>query len=334
MNYSCCYVLTDNKELRYFNQMMISITSLRYTGYTGSVFVVTDNETILLISQRQSELEELSAEIVVVEVEKGFTVKEKSRYIKTCLRKHIHGDALFVDTDTIFVSCLPERISNDEIAIAYDFNGLNDNASYLSHKEMFDQCGLDYQEYDHVFLNSGVIWMRDTDAVHSAFEKWHLLWIEVLRISGIPNDQVSLNYLWKHNEIIVNRLDDWFNVQIAQNYFSLPILQKSVILHYFNNARNPNAVFLLNDPKMDGMDYRNETIQQIIHDPVSAFSECIWMKKDDVTDEYLKSKAFHFWFFMFRKHKKLFSIFEGFCKLLLKIRSIILPKNIITKARR
>ena len=327
MNYSCSYVLTDNKELHYFNQMMISLSSLRHVGFTGDIYVVTDNETALLLKPRQCELKELSAEIVVVEVEKGFTEKEKSRYLKTSLRKHIRGDTLFVDTDTIFVSCLPDWISDDDIAIALDFNGLDEDTSYRDHKKMFDHCGLDYLEDDHIFLNSGVIWMRDTDAVHSAFEKWHFLWNEVWRRSGIPNDQVSLNYLWKHNEIIVNRLDDRFNVQIAQCFFSPSIFQKSVILHYYNIVRNTSAVFILNDPKMDGIDYRNESIQQIIRDPVSAFSDCIWMKKDGITDEYLKSRSFLFGIYMFRKHKKLFLIFEGFCKLLLKIRSIISPKT-------
>lgn len=318
MNYSCCYVLTDNKDLHYFNQMMISLSSLRYTGFPGTVYVVTDNETACLINPRRNELNDLSAEIVVVGIEESYTNTEKSRFLKSSLRKYIQGNVLYVDTDTVFASCPPEWISDDDIAMAYNLNGLNDNRSYQWHKVYFDQCGLDCRE-DDIFFNSGVIWMRDTEAAHGLFDKWHSFWKELLRKSGIPNDQVSLNYLWNHNEITVSRLDDQFNVQIGRQHFSPLTLSNAILIHYFGGSES-EPIFSLRDLSIQMLDYRDERIQQIIQDPLSAFSDCRWMKKDGLTDEYLKTESFRIWFYIFRKHRRLFSIFEGFCKVLLKIR--------------
>lgn len=319
MSYSCCYVLVDNTKLLFFNQMMISLSSLRYTGFTGNVYIVTDNETANLLKSRCGELNELYAEIVAIDIEEGYTEKEKSRYLKTSLRKYIQGDVLFVDTDTIFASCLPDWISDDDIAMAIDRNGLDDDYPYRWHTYLFKKCGMDLQVNDRKFLNSGVIWMRDTGAVHSIFEKWHKLWKEK-RILGIPYDQASLNYLWKHEDITINILDNRFNVQIGQRNFSPSLLCKALILHYYNIKQN-DRVFLLNDPDVWKLDYRDERIQQIIHDPASAFSDCIWMKKDGLSGEYCNTKSFHLGLEMYKKHKRMFSLCEGFCRLIKKIRN-------------
>jgi len=322
MSYSCCYVLTDNKDLKYFNQMMISLSSLRYTGFKGSVYVVTDNETALLINPRHSELSDLSVEIIVVEVENRFTEKEKSRYLKTSLRKYIRGDTLFLDTDTIFVSCPPEWISDDDIAMAYDLNGLKDYNSW--HKKVFDQCGFVYQKGQIIF-NSGVIWMRDTEYVHSVFEKWHSFWKELLIRYKMPNDQASLNYLCKNGEITIERLDDRFNAQIRQSYFSPFTLAKAVLFHY-NNVFVADPIFPLNDPSIQKIDYRDDRMQKIIRDPLAVLPNCRWIKKGSVTDECLDTQSFKLGLAIFRKHRRLFSLFEGFSKLLLKTRGLI-PKK-------
>ena len=327
MNYSCCYVLTDDKDLQYFNQMMISLTSLRYVGFTGAVYVVTDSETARLINPRNDELNSISAELVVIEIEGKYTEKEKSRYLKTSLRKYIQGDTLFVDTDTVFISCLPEWISDSDIAITYDLDGVYGNQSYQWHKKLFDQCRLEYQKDDYVFLNSGVIWMRDTDSAHDFFEKWHSFWKELLNRSGIPIDQVSLNYLWKHDEINVSRLDDRYNVQISRKYFSPFTLTKALIFHYFNNDVI-DPIFPLNNPFIQKLDYRDGRVQRIIQDPVSAFPNCRWMKKDGITDDYLTTQSFQLGLAIFRKHRRLFLLFEAFSHLLLNIRTIFGKKKI------
>ena len=295
---------------------MISISSLRYTGFTGSVYVVTDTETALILKPRQKELSDLSTEIIVVEIEDGYTEKEKSRYLKTSLRKYIKGDVLYIDTDTVFASCPPEWITDDDIAMAYDLNGLNDYDSW--HKKLFDQCEFDYQEGQTIF-NSGVIWMRDTDYVRNVFEKWHSFWKELLIRYKMPNDQVSLNNLWKNGEINIERLDDRFNAQIRQSYFSPFTLAKVILLHY-NNVFEADPIFLLNDPSIQKIDYRDECMQKIIRDPLAAIPNCRWVKKNSVTDKYLDTHSCHFGLYMFRNHRKLFSIFEGFCKLLSRVR--------------
>ena len=51
-SYSVCYVLTEKDGKRqYYNQMVISIASLRYRAFTGRVYVVTDDRTACRLTE-------------------------------------------------------------------------------------------------------------------------------------------------------------------------------------------------------------------------------------------------------------------------------------------
>ena len=307
--YSCCYVLADNENLKYYNEMMISLSSLRYTGFTGKVYILMDRDTEKLLSERRGELEKLAADNIAVDVEGNYSQMEKSRYIKTSMRRYITGDVLYIDTDTIVAAPLPEHVSDKEFAMAYNRSGLDDKASYYWQKKYFEKCGYGLPENSKSY-NSGIIWMRDTPSVHSAFEQWHTMWEET-RARGIPYDQTSLSYLCQIKAITINELDNRFNVQIGQAYFSPSMLMNVYILHMYNNRLN-SPIFPLHDPAIQKLDYRDKKIQEIIRDPLAAFSVCRWIRKDSAMDEYIKTEAFQIGFSLFRNHKRMFAILERF----------------------
>ena len=306
-DYSCCYVLTDNEKLKFYNQMMVSISSLRYTGFSGKVYVLTDRDTEKLLSARRGELEELSTEIVAVNIDGNYSQMEKSRYIKTSMRRYITGDALYIDTDTIVAAPLPDNISDDELALVYNGNGLEYETATNWHKKLFAKCGYDYPQ-NNIIFNGGVIWMRDTPSVHDAFEQWHASWQDT-RARGVPYDQPSLNYLWQKNAITIHELDNRFNVQIGRIYFTPSFFMNACILHLYNIWQD-SPVFPLQDPEIQALDYRDERIQEIIRDPMAAFSVCRWMKKGSTAETYMNTNTFQVGYQIFRNHKRVFAILE------------------------
>ena len=314
MSYSCCYVLTDDETLQFYNQMMVSLSSLRYTGFAGKVYIVSDQETATLLNARYTELEELSAELVTVNIQDDYYQIEKSRYLKTSLRKYIKGDALYIDTDTIFVACLPEVISDSELAMAQDRNGLDDKTSYTWHKTLSDQCRLELPDGMNQFFNAGVIWMRDTPSVNLFFSQWHALWKKLLSL-GVFNDQISLHHLYKSSNQEIQLLDNRYNVQIGQPYFSLPMITNAYILHMYNNQCD-SPVYSLLDPCVQRLDYRDEAIQKIIHDPLSGFSVCSWIPKDSVLEKCINSDTL----LVLRKHKHVFTFGEYIFHVIRKVR--------------
>ena len=305
--YSCCYILTDNEELKFFNQMMISLSSLRHTGFTGKVYILMDRDTEKLLSARQSELEEQAADIIAVDVEGNYSQMEKSRYIKTSMRRYITGDALYIDTDTIVVAPLPEHISDDELAMVYDGNGLEDEITNRWHRKLLEQCGYDLPENNKIF-NSGIIWMRDTSSVQDAFKQWHAMWKNT-QARGESKDQPSLSFLLHKNAFTVCELDSRFNIQIWLMYFAPSMFQNACIIHMYN-IRQKSLIFPLQDPEIQALDYRDERIQEIIRDPMAAFPVCRWIKRDGAIEEYMRTESFRIGYALFRNHKGLFATLE------------------------
>ena len=80
--YTVCYVLTDSDSLQYYNELLISLASLRKRGFQGKVVVLTDEQTGSIIEkQARHELNELCADYIIVDIPARFSQKEESRYI-------------------------------------------------------------------------------------------------------------------------------------------------------------------------------------------------------------------------------------------------------------
>lgn len=121
--YTVCYVVTDETGLKYYNEMMISLASLRKQAFSGQVRIVTDAETRALFTEANiRELAAFDAAVTVVDIPDGYTQKEKSRFIKTSLRKYMQGDYLFLDTDTVVADTLPDHITDGDLAMVCDYH--------------------------------------------------------------------------------------------------------------------------------------------------------------------------------------------------------------------
>ena len=300
--YNVCYVLTDNHELIYYDQLVISISSLRRNDYCGTVYVFVDETTCDIISNiERRDLDDLQVKLVKVDTPKEYTQKEKSRYIKTSLRNIIAGDVLLLDTDTIIADHMPPHVSDSELALVLDANY---RLSEVYHSEediledyqhgkwiasVMQQCGYSWDPFSP-YYNAGVIWMKDTINVRQFYKAWHAEWIRCRNQYGVTFDQPSLNAqnaIWGN---LIEELDGIWNVQVCFPY-ALRYINNAVIIHYFNRSfKNP---YMLSDKQILKKGIKSKEVEAIIDNPKEAFvfddSQIIRLSNDEVKLLYTSS---------------------------------------------
>lgn len=268
-DYSLVYVLVDRRELRYYNMMMKSVSSVRLHMPDIKIYVLTDIQTDNYLKDASAELYDC-ASVIVADVPKGYGQVEKSRYLKTNARKFVKGDFLFLDSDTVICRPFPKVISEKSFAIAYDQNAPFDLLLTPYNCWVNELVGIqDITNLKHYF-NSGLIWVKDDEYAHRIYEQWHELW-EQTHTSDKFFDQPSLNYILQKETdnprfgILAN---EW-NVQIGGSCNSaIGHLLEAYIIHYM---RVRDCAFLLCQRKYFDLSYKDERIQEIIKNPRRAF---------------------------------------------------------------
>lgn len=220
----------------YFEQLFASLWSLKHYNPTAYVILLTDEASSIAIKAKgYEETDELIDEIKIVDFDEKLTNKEKSRWIKTNLRKLLTDDFLFVDADTIISGSLDALDSFEG-----DICGVLDNhchSAVISGYDIFKRMYVEplqrifnirYQASTDMF-NSGVLLVRDTPAAHLLFERWHDNW-EKSRMQGECRDQLALLATCQELKNPIIELPGEYNCQIR---FSIQYLCKCKILHTF-----------------------------------------------------------------------------------------------------
>jgi len=102
------YVLSSDESDFYYEQALLSATSLKARIQDGYVVLVVDEVTAKTFADKRRKLPDMASEVKVVTVDKKFNKKARSRFLKTSLRSHIAGDFLFIDCDTVTAGDLSE----------------------------------------------------------------------------------------------------------------------------------------------------------------------------------------------------------------------------------
>lgn len=91
------YVLVSNDTDYYLEQAYVSMFSLKKYNPKAQIYVVADKDTVDGINAN-SIRQKLSAYVdsfIPINFDKNVGLKERSRFLKTTLRKHIDGDFCF-----------------------------------------------------------------------------------------------------------------------------------------------------------------------------------------------------------------------------------------------
>lgn len=307
--YTVCYVLTDSDSLQYYNELLISLASLRKRGFQGKVVVLTDEKTGSIIEkQARHELDELCADYIIVDIPARYSQKEKSRYIKTSMREYIKGDFLYIDTDTIIADALPETVSDCDLALVKDAHGTMIEAGIVNHYQaLFKKCDYPFDASGTIY-NSGVIWCKDTAFTHTFFRRWHDEWNYSLS-RGVVFDQPSLNKLSVELGGAISELDGRYNVQISYP-LALQYLSHAYIIHCFNDVDHSESAYSLQQPEIKQLSFQSDRIRQIIESPKDAFIPCRLVKLDGVEDQLSKTEAYRILRVIYQRKKKAFHLLE------------------------
>lgn len=229
------YCLVSDNEDYYYEQLLISLYSLREYNPDAIVEVVVDYVTYATLVDNRSSIKQFSDSIIQVEVPEQLSKKQRSRFIKTNLRKLISGDYLFIDTDTVILDSL-EDIDN----CSYEIGAVLDN-----HHGIIIEDQLKYLPVGHEWhslrgskhFNSGVFYVKDTPNTHAFYHAWNQYWLEGSKI-GFLFDQLPLRkVVLEFSNVNIGELDGIWNCQ-AFRADSKPYWKKTKIFHCQGVASN------------------------------------------------------------------------------------------------
>ena len=247
------YVLISNGKDQYVALQTLSLQTLKKRNRNSEVLTVMDSITYQKLKECSSRILSESTPVIVSDLPQEFDPMQRSRYLKTTLRKIIEGDFLFIDGDTLISDRLDEIDSAGAGAdIAAVADGNRDHYKAGESDKILARCssaGFSQMENELCF-NSGVLFVRDTPSAHVFFQTWHDLWKESLN-HGVPQDQPSL---WETNRVLahpIQELSGIWNCQFGSNGNSYNrYVRKAKILHYYNTLYHGRLLLSIIDQTM------------------------------------------------------------------------------------
>ena len=321
-NYFICYILVDNERLFYYNQLLISIASLRKRNPHLPVIVLLDEETKQILPQKNPEFERWHISSMTISVPKEYEQKARSRFIKTSVRQYVRGDYLYIDTDTVIAATFPVNISNKDLSLTLDWNdGRITNEEFSTLKKTYDKCGYELNS-DSIMYNSGVIWAKDNAIVCRFYQKWHYEWKQCYS-RGILLDQPSLNHVNSVLYPLISELPCVWNVQVSCVQ-ALRFLNNAIIIHYYNVSwERMRAIYSLSNPEIQSKGYKSIEVQSILENPKDALYPSTFLRRDETTDEVMYCKAFATLKWLYMKHHRIYRGINYVLSIPSRIRTLI-----------
>jgi lipopolysaccharide biosynthesis glycosyltransferase len=274
-------VLTSDENDLFLEQLLISITSLRMRMPDAVIIVLTDDITASTLTGRRSTLYSI-AEVKTLILPSDLNKMRRSRWLKTTMRRHVDGDFLYIDCDTIVSADL-----SDIKSLKIDLGAVPDQHTRVSEhqlkKRFYDldkTLGFSSAVDTDIQFNGGVLLCRDVSVVYDFFEEWHKLWIHSIS-QNINVDQPSLNQAGINSGGIIAEIDGKWNCQIE--FSGLFYLSEAKIIHYFTSKRNRKPFVPADDFFMKSIKQTGQISQEIkdrLENPLKLFDSDIRLISD------------------------------------------------------
>ena len=195
---SYAYVVSASNADHFAEMAAISMASLRCCERSARIVVVLDASSAQ--TPGIDAINGLADEIIRVPLTHPNSIY-RSRLLKNTLRTTIAGDFLYLDSDT-FVLRSPSSIWQVDADVAAAPDAGDTGRPYtLTPEQKGEFLRLGWPTYRGLYLNSGVIMMRDNPVVRSFVNRldkdWHHFSAELNRY----NDQPAFNYAARMSEI-------------------------------------------------------------------------------------------------------------------------------------
>lgn len=308
------YILTSDENDYYWEQTYLSAYSLRLHNPDSEVVLVTDQFTALTLKGFRARIMDYISGHKVVNVPEEFSKKRRSRFLKTSLRRHIAGDYLFIDSDTVIARPLAEidtfpadcaAVLDHHIPLA-ELLARDSSLKYVTEK-----YGSAPWNGNGKYFNSGSMLVREAPDTYRLYDEWHAIWIRQMN-DGIDTDQQSLRQAdYKCGDIIRELPGEW-NCQITKN--GLRYLADAYVIHYFTAKCTP---LLLGQEdvfkELRAQKAISPETEKMIRKPATAFPlHCRVCTGDSF--ELLQTKVTTLFFY----HRWVFDLFERIAKMLVR----------------
>lgn len=314
--FSIVYVLTSNEKDYYYQQLMISLISLRKVMPKQDVIVLVDEDTYNSFSNDRGDIFNY-AKIKKCSIPSEYSQKEKSRYLKTSLRSRVTGNFIFVDSDTVICDNFSNYDNQSIIAMVYDRNCLLSDRQDKGINICNTANRLELPLNDtNQYFNSGVMWVRDDPIAYDFFNEWHLNWKKMLRF-GMCVDQPSLNYVNVKWNNFIDVLGGEWNCQISLSPAGIQYISSAHIMHYFN-TRMDSPYLLCNEKEIRNYK-KSDVVNRVLQNPRGAFKLCYLMTNDSSDDLIMNSKQYKLLKIIFEKMNRLYRFNERVLSALSKI---------------
>ena len=268
------YVLVSSEKDFYYEQALISMMSAKHRMPNCFITLLTDSETEEGLKYSRNLINKYISEKVVIDLDKDLTPMQRSRWLKTSMRKCVKGDFLYVDVDTVFAAPIDESFFSEDIM------GIPDGNCPLEKHPMkwFIEGNLKKVHFCNALdyhINSGILYFKDSPNAHFFCQQWHQRWIETCE-KGIYIDQPALHQTIIDTGNILKILPDYMNAQFGRN---INTLSKGVILHYYSSWVNdslykPAYKFLQKEWLIKFRENPDAAeFQSLIQNPKEAFDE-------------------------------------------------------------
>jgi hypothetical protein len=274
------YVLTSDETDFFLEQALLSITSLRLKIKNANVTVLVDDVSANKLINTRAEIYNI-AEIITIELPETLNKEQRSRWLKTSIRRYISGDFLYIDCDTIITDDSFDIPLNIIITAVLDQHTIIENHPLKKRFYSLDkELGFSSSVKTNKHFNSGVIFCRNTPLAHDFFEEWHRLWL-LSSSKGIIVDQPSFNQASLNINNIITELDGIWNCQIEYN--GLQYLNNAKIIHYFSSNKQEKSYLLANTFILQSIKQAGNIPQYIkdkLENPRSLFSQNVRLISD------------------------------------------------------
>lgn len=295
------YIVVSDEQDCYLEQALVSLWSARVYTPKAHIILVVDQFTSQTLTGKRSAILKYISEKKMVEVPERYSKMQRSRYLKTTLRRNIVGDYLFVDADTIITHSL-----SDVDALGMDVGAVLDHHIPFSKMQYFKETskfllsiGMNPSDTHDMYFNSGVMFVRDVPASHTLYDEWNKIWENGIKV-GMNIDQPSLakaNYICGD---IIQEIAGIWNSQITNK--GIYALNGAYIFHY--NGMFHKVPSLLGD------------IPEDIAENIRCIQDDCRSKRPHIDNdiELLQSNMA----IIFRYHKRIFTIWEWIAKVLVQ----------------
>jgi hypothetical protein len=223
------YALVCNSWDQYARMAYLSASSLKRIHPDAHVVLVTDGATAESLEPLRTRLSECFDELRPIPVPGG-TAKLRSRAIKTKLRQAVTGDFIFLDADTLVVRPIDGLWAfSADLAMTFDWES-NDRQQHIPPYTEGLYRELGWRFPPPLYVNSGVMLVRDTFQNHLFFEQWHKCWQQQISATSYLEDQGSLANALSELNLRPSILSSDYN---SMTLVTLKIPRTTRIIHYF-----------------------------------------------------------------------------------------------------